>query len=134
MGSEHSGTTYDNEAPIGLPKLSVYSTTPNSSEWTSTKSRTSTKSMTSYKTPSSTINEEKLPDIAIEVNNGVTGKYISSRIASIAALFWSESIESLSFQEQLVSHCHIYNIYILCIPPHLSTQSIFSHAFPCVLY
>ena len=36
------------------------------------------------------------------VHNGITGKYISSRICKIAAKFWKNNIESLSVSEQLV--------------------------------
>eukprot|EP01083_Nonionella_stella_P157094 509574_1 len=42
------------------------------------------------------------------VNNGITGKYISSRICKIAAKFWHNNIENLSLEDQLEIGCSIF--------------------------
>eukprot|EP01084_Bolivina_argentea_P214411 364004_1 len=44
----------------------------------------------------------------ITVDNGITGKLISSRICKIAATFWSHNVEQLSVMEQLEIGMSIY--------------------------
>eukprot|EP01083_Nonionella_stella_P058237 152600_1 len=41
------------------------------------------------------------------VNNGITGKFISSRICKIAAKFWRKHVETLSHAQQLEISCSI---------------------------
>jgi len=42
------------------------------------------------------------------VNNGITNKYISSRICKISMRFWSENIDCLSHAKQLEISCSIF--------------------------
>eukprot|EP01083_Nonionella_stella_P099320 279270_1 len=42
------------------------------------------------------------------INNGITGKYISSRICKIVAKFWHEHIDTLSTSQQLEISCSIF--------------------------
>jgi len=42
------------------------------------------------------------------INNGVTNKYVSSRICKISMRFWSESIDTLTHSEKLEIGCSIF--------------------------
>eukprot|EP01084_Bolivina_argentea_P214410 364003_1 len=44
----------------------------------------------------------------LNINNGITGKHISSRICKIAATFWQQNIETLSMPDQLEIGCSIF--------------------------
>eukprot|EP01083_Nonionella_stella_P285240 970935_1 len=44
----------------------------------------------------------------LNVYNGITGKYISSRICKIAARFWKNNIDNMSVPEQLEIGCSIF--------------------------
>ena len=47
-----------------------------------------------------------------QVNNGITGKYISEKIANCAALFWIQNIDVLRRKDQLEIGCLQY-FYLL---------------------
>eukprot|EP01083_Nonionella_stella_P215426 775376_1 len=44
----------------------------------------------------------------LNVQNGITGKFISSRICKIAAIFWQENVENISLAQQLEVGCTIF--------------------------
>eukprot|EP01084_Bolivina_argentea_P180678 312146_1 len=54
------------------------------------------------------------------INNGITGKYISEKIANCASLFWINNIDTLQRSQQLEIGCVQY-FYLLEQYPDLST-------------
>eukprot|EP01083_Nonionella_stella_P098346 276514_1 len=60
-----------------------------------------------YLTKSKSLHRRQASALII-VNNGITGKYISSRICKIAARFWTNYIDYLPISEQLEIGCSIF--------------------------